>query len=343
VNIRVKFVEVSQNDTKALGFDWYLGNLSMNSGSIVASGGTQPTLTGAPTPANPLGSFPGSSFFGTAVAPAASDALITSGLRNTVNAPAVASVTGILTDPQFKMVMHALQQRDGVDQLQDGEVTTLSGRQTQFQAVDLKYIVTSSGVQQTSGGTGGTTGTGTGGTTGGNGAVATAIIPGTTVVPLGPTIDVVPYVSADGFTIQMTLIPTLVEFLGYDNPGPFIIQAQSVGGVSGTGAPLTAVLPLPHFRLRSVATCCIVWDGQTVVLGGLISDNVTRVKDQIPVLGDLPWVGRLFRSEANQSSKQNLLIFVSPTIIDPAGNRVHSEEDLPFAQNAFPVQKVGNP
>jgi type II secretory pathway component GspD/PulD (secretin) len=63
VNIRVKFVEVTQNDTKALGFDWYLGNVSMNNGTIVGSAGTQPTLTGAPTPANPLGTFPGSPFF----------------------------------------------------------------------------------------------------------------------------------------------------------------------------------------------------------------------------------------------------------------------------------------
>jgi general secretion pathway protein D len=343
VNIRVKFVEVTQNDTKALGFDWYLGNVLMGGHTIAGSGGTQPSLTGAPTAANPEGTFPGSSLFGTAIAPANSDGLMTSGLRNTVNAPAVGTITGILTDPQFRMVIRALQQRNGVDELTDGQVTTLSGRQTQFQAVDLKYIVVGSGVNQTGAGTSGGVAGGAGVTTG-NGAVATAIIPFATPIPLGPTLDVIPYVSADGYTIQMTLIPTLVEFIGYDDPGQFIIQAQSVGGQQGAGAPLTAVLPLPHFRLRQVTTSCIVWDGQTVVLGGLISDNVTRVKDQLPVLGDLPWVGRLFRSEQNQSTKQNLLIFVTPTIIDPAGNRVHTDEDLPFAQNSFPTQKsVVNP
>jgi type II secretory pathway component GspD/PulD (secretin) len=56
------------------------------------------------------------------------------------------------------------------------------------------------------------------------------------------------------------------------------------------------------------------------------------------LLGDLPWVGRLFRSEGTQSKKTSLVIFVTPTIIDPAGNRVHSEEDLPFAQNGIPPQ-----
>jgi len=340
VNIRVKFVEVTQSDRKALGFDWILGNVLLG-GKAALSGGTQPSFTGVPTAANPEGTFPGSGLFGTTTAPnGLTDGVLSSGLRNTLNAPAVGSLTGILTDPQFKMVIRALQQRDGVDELSDGQVTTLSGRQAQFQAVDLRYIVTTSGVQQTGGGGGGGVAAGGGGVAAGNAVVATAIIPGTSVVPLGPTIDVIPYVSADGYTIQMTLIPTLVQFLGYDDPGQFIIQAQSGTGAGGVGAPLTATLPLPRFRLRQVTTSCSVWDGQTVVLGGLISDNVTRVKDQIPVFGDLPLVGRLFRSEQNQSSKQNLLIFVSPTIIDPAGNRVHNDEDLPFAQHTLPPQPL---
>jgi general secretion pathway protein D len=160
----------------------------------------------------------------------------------------------------------------------------------------------------------------------------------TTPVPLGPTLDVIPYVSADGFTIQMTIIPTILEFIGYDDPGAFIVQAQN-----GNGLPLTAQLPLPHFRVRQVTTTAIVWDGQTVVLGGLISENVTRLKDKVPVLGDLPYVGRLFRSEAKSTAKKNLVIFVTPTIIDPAGNRTHLDEDLPFAQSSIPMQHAVTP
>jgi type II secretory pathway component GspD/PulD (secretin) len=93
---------------------------------------------------------------------------------------------------------------------------------------------------------------------------------------------------------------------------------------------------LPRFRVRQVATSVNVWDGQTVVIGGLLSETVTKVKDKVPVLGDLPWVGRLFRSESLSSLKRNLLIFVTPTIIDPAGNQVHSEEEMPFAQQRLP-------
>jgi general secretion pathway protein D len=59
----------------------------------------------------------------------------------------------------------------------------------------------------------------------------------------------------------------------------------------------------------------------------------------VPVLGDLPLVGRLFRSEQSATVKNNLIIFVTPTIIDAAGNRYFSEDELPFAQNSFPQQK----
>ena len=159
----------------------------------------------------------------------------------------------------------------------------------------------------------------------------------TETLPFGPTLDVIPYVSADGFTVQMTILPTLTEFLGYDDPGKFVPQSQAVGG-SSIGVPITAELPLPHFRIRQVLANVIVWDGQTVVLGGLITEDVTKVKDKVPFLGDLPLVGRLFRSESSQTKKKNLVIFVTPRIIDAAGNPYHTEDEMPFGPNGIPPQ-----
>jgi general secretion pathway protein D len=138
----------------------------------------------------------------------------------------------------------------------------------------------------------------------------------------------------------MVIIPTITEFIGYDDPGGFIPQAQAVGsGPGGIGLPLTAQLPLPHFRVRQVTTTSIIWDGQTIVLGGLLSENVSKIKDKVPVLGDMPFVGRFFRSESNSTEKKNLVIFVTPTIIDPAGNRAHTDDQLPFAQTSIPQQR----
>ena len=175
-----------------------------------------------------------------------------------------------------------------------------------------------------------------------NNAIGTTIVPSTQQVPLGPTLDVIPYVSADGYTVQMTLIPTLTEFLGYDDPGQFSIIAQ--GGAGGTvGGSIRASVALPRLRVRQVTTSSIVWDGQTIMLGGLISERVSKTKDKVPVLGDIPLLGRLFRSEASSSKKKNLVIFVTPTIIDPAGNRIHTEDNLPYDPNRVPPQVPFSP
>lgn len=152
---------------------------------------------------------------------------------------------------------------------------------------------------------------------------------------LGPTLDVIPCVLSDGFTVNLTLIPTLTEFTGYD-PAPANLQ---VGGSLGASVILVPAV-LPHFTVRQVTSTVNVWDGQTVVLGGLISDNTTSSKDKVPVLGDMPVVGRLFRSELKTTVKKNLMIFVTPTIVDPAGNRMHALDEMPFAQSSIPVQPV---
>ena len=149
---------------------------------------------------------------------------------------------------------------------------------------------------------------------------------------LGPVLDVIPCVLSDGFTINLTLVPTLTEFVGYDNPNTVLAS-----GVLPADAVLVPTV-LPRFRVRQVVSAVNVWDGQTVVLGGLLAETVTTIKDQVPVLGDLPLLGRLFRSQSKTTAKKNLLIFVTPTLIDPAGNRLHSEDEMPFAQTGIPVQ-----
>ena len=71
--------------------------------------------------------------------------------------------------------------------------------------------------------------------------------------------------------------------------------------------------------MRQVDTQVTVYDGQTVVLGGLMREDVQKVQDKTPIVGDLPFVGSLFRSSNNQRIKRNLLIFVSAGLLDPAG------------------------
>ena len=152
-------------------------------------------------------------------------------------------------------------------------------------------------------------------------------------VETGPVLDVVPYVLSDGYTLNLTLVPSLTDFVGYD-PLPTIPNVTA--GLNVVQLPIL----LPAFNVRQVITTVNVWDNQTVVLGGLVSSTIQSTKDKIPVLGDVPLVGRLFQSQSKQSVKKNLMIFVTPTIVDPAGNRVHSDDELPFAQTTVPTQPV---
>lgn len=342
VSIEAKFTEISQTDTKALGFDWFLGNFLVEGGAVGIQGGSAPTFAGEPSRANPDGAFPGNPGAGTSIPPRGSDQTLTGGLRRSLGGPSegaipeVATITGILTDPQFRMVIRALEQREGVDLLASPRVLTQSGRQAQVQLVDIQTIVTGLG----------TTGTGTQtaqATTTAGGAIPQQ--PGfggfnfsTQALPFGPVLDVVPYVSADGYSVQMTIIPTLTEFIGYDDPGAFIPQIQVAAG-NTVGVPLTAQLPLPRLRARQVTTSVTVWDGQTVVLGGLIAEDVQRIKDKVPVLGDIPLLGRLFRNESASTTKRNLVVFVTPTLIDPAGNRIHTDDNLPYDPTVIPPQQ----
>ncbi len=158
-----------------------------------------------------------------------------------------------------------------------------------------------------------------------------AITFSTQQIETGPVLDVVPDVLSDGYTINLTLIPSDTEFVGYQDP-PTIPQVT--GNLNVVQLPIV----LPAFTVKQVVTTVNIWDNQTIVIGGLITTDTASTKDKVPVLGDMPLVGTLFQSTSKTTQKKNLMIFVTATVVDPAGNRVHSDDELPFAQTAIPEQ-----
>jgi general secretion pathway protein D len=240
--------------------------------------------------------------------------------------------------------MHMLQSRTGYENLAEPEATTISGRQTQMRATEVINVVTGFSFNNGTTANNATAGT-INGTTGGstiNQAGTSAVEPTTQPVETGPILDVVPYILSDGFTINMSLIPSYTEFNGYDTITAGQIPGYNPGtALAGAADGTTLPVALPRFTVRQVVTTVNVWDNQTVVLGGLISSTVQNTKNQLPVVGDIPLLGRLFQNQSKTATKQNLMIFVTATIIDPAGNRVHTDDDLPFAQNAIPPQPPG--
>ena len=161
VHIRARFIEVQQSDDNQLGFDWWLGQFHLGQ-QAVGTGGTSPSLTVPTSIANPLGAFPGNTA-ATIIPGAATDQqLFSSGLSG---APTLATFTGILTDPNFRVALRALSTRSGVENLGEPEATTTSGRQTQMKATSVQTVIVNVSIVQ---GTSATTTTG--GAGGGGGA-----------------------------------------------------------------------------------------------------------------------------------------------------------------------------
>jgi general secretion pathway protein D len=78
----------------------------------------------------------------------------------------------------------------------------------------------------------------------------------------------------------------------------------------------------PFFHTRSINSKVSVYPGATIVMGGLITEARRAMDDKIPFLGDIPFIGRLFRSHSEYTSKRNLLIFVTTRLVDTRGREV---------------------
>jgi general secretion pathway protein D len=87
-----------------------------------------------------------------------------------------------------------------------------------------------------------------------------------------------------------------------------------------------APMEQPFFHVRSVDSSVSVYPGATIVMGGLITEARRAMDDKIPYLGDLPFIGRFFRSHAEQTVKRNLLIFVTTRLVDVRGREVKMNE-----------------
>jgi general secretion pathway protein D len=357
VEIESKFVEINQNNLKELGFDWLLGPFSLN-GKVFGSGGT--AGNGVPVnPANfpfvdpvtnqPIGQNPvtsGNRNGDFAISANALDALLVPGLGQAVGAaPGIFGLAGVFTNPQFQVVIRALNQKKGIDLLSAPKVTTKSGQRAIIEVVrEFRYPKSYTPPQVPSIGTTTTTGS----------QVVPVVVTPTTPQDwetrnTGVTLEVEPVVGGDATTIDLNLVPQVVEFEGFINYGSPInaVGVNTIGGAITTSVPvlLTAnVINQPVFSTRKVTTSVSVYDGQTVVLGGLMREDVQKVEDKTPIIGDIPLIGRAFRTNVDQHVKKNLVIFVTARVITPSGLAFNNEEEgeeglLPPALPEAPAYK----
>ncbi len=360
IEIESKFVEVTQNNLKELGFDWLLGAGNIpGSNRVFGSGGTSgigqavntadfPFVTpgGAAVGGNPVTG--GNRSGQTAISSNAIDALLFGVVGNSALAPGIAALSGVFTDPQFQLVIRALNQKKGVDLLSAPRVTTKPGQRAVIEIIrEFRYPTEFDPPQipQNFGNNGGSVSL----VAGGLGGAQQGSFPVTPTTPTafetrntGVTLEVEPNVGPDGYTIDLNLVPQVVEFEGFINYGSPIQSSNtnSLTGVTTTNIITPNVINQPIFSTRKVTTSVSVFDGQTVVLGGLMREDVQKVEDKVPLLGDVPLLGRLFRSSVDQHIKRNLVIFVSARLINPAGDPVRPTDEVEEIVETLPTPEI---
>ena len=320
VEIEAKFLEVSQNDLDEVGFDWTVRDgasprTTFGGAAVLDSDGQQIidyARTGSTQNRNINDSF------GIAQSSSAitinGDSVAGNTAPNLASAIDLASTAGSLFTAtgwsvngfDVNFALRALSRKAGSDLMSAPKVTVLSGKRANITvAQELRYPESYGDIESTV----------SSNNTGGAAISITAGTPQDFVTRnVGVEMSVTPNVENDD-TISLILEPRVTEFEGFVEYG-----GPSVALAGTTTVTVPAGFFQPVFSTREMSTEVTVFDGATVVMGGLTRDEVKTVNDKVPVLGDIPGLGRIFRSEGETRQKRNLLIFVTANLVSPGGS-----------------------
>lgn len=336
VEVTIKMIEVTDTRLTELGFDWLMSPFNIPGSSRVFGSGATSNLTEADVAAiwpdgTPIGgaSLTGGLRGAAGLEAAQSINSLLSGV-NTVNpnarTPGTFALTGVFTDPQFQFIIRSLNQQKGVDVMAAPSVVTRSGQRanvtisrefpypTEFDPPQIPQNLTT------------TIPSGNGNTSSGASDFA-PITPSTPTTfekrDVGIVLEVEPLISGDNSTIEVSLTPSSTQFEGFIDYGEDI--QNSTPGIAGTRNFYTVTNDIlqPIFSTNKINTAVTIYDGATIVLGGVMQEKVSNIHDKVPFLGDIPVIGRTFQSKAQKTEKKNMIFFVTVKIIDPAGKRIN--------------------
>jgi general secretion pathway protein D len=144
--------------------------------------------------------------------------------------------------------------------------------------------------------------------------------------PIGIFLEATPYVTEGSNTITLDLHPEVSILKDQVSISTLTTSGETgqLGNVTATDAvPLIPdSLGWPVVDVRTAQTSVVVDSGQTIVLGGMIKDEETITKMKVPVLGDIPVLGKAFQYDYKNQRKKNLLIFITASIINARGEAV---------------------
>lgn len=346
VKITTKFVEISQENSDELGFDWIVSPFGLNANSLFLGGGTIGNGL-ARTNGDFLSPVNGVTIPGVPAAPGQNVTdIVTGGLRsgqgainkNNIDAllnnpnrtaqaanvaPGIMALTGLFSDGQVQLIMRGLAQKKGTDLMTAPSVTARSGQKATIEIIREFIYPTEYEPPELPNSVGANGGGG-----GGLGLQQSAgIFPVTPATPTafetrntGVTLEIEPTIGDNDFVIDLRFVPEIVEFEGFINYGsPIQSPATDFLGNPTTVTITENRIEMPVFSSRRVNTSLTIYDGYTVAVGGLMREDVQSVDDKVPILGDIPILGRLFQSKAENRIKSNLIIFVTAQIIDATG------------------------
>jgi general secretion pathway protein D len=232
-----------------------------------------------------------------------------SGINIGANIGAMGAITGVYNHVKVNLLIKALEQQSGSDLMSAPKLTVLSGKTAKITvAQEFIYPRTYGAITSDVGSTTSSTGTGAAGVT------ITAGTPSDfTTRNLGVEMSVTPMVEENN-CISLRLEPRVTEFEKFIEYGG---RSIAISGDTTVNIPSGFLQPI--FSTREIKTEVTIFDGATVVMGGLTREEVKEVHDKVPILGDIPLVGKLFRSKGETSQKKNLLIFVTANILSPGG------------------------
>ena len=314
VHIEAKFMEVEQKILNELGVNWTLSPTAGGGGNVNAASNLrsianvfQSNNSAARSitiddPANGLSvnktqtppNFPSGANLG----------------ASTGNA--YSGTVGFLGAETLAVAIRAIEQSSGSDLMSSPSLTVLDGKTAVIRVAQLLRYPQAYGDTQST-----VTPAVQGG--GGGGVTITAGTPQDfTVQEVGVNLEVTPTVAADD-SIALNLKPKVTEFEGFVEYG-----GTSIAISDGVTVSVPSGFFQPIFSTREVTTDVTVFDGATVVIGGLTREEVKTVEDRVPVLGSIPLIGSAFRSSGKSVQKRSLMVFVTANLVSPGGATLRS-------------------
>ncbi|MBT5926450.1 MAG: hypothetical protein HOH33_07510 [Verrucomicrobia bacterium] len=211
----------------------------------------------------------------------------------------------IIDSKTFEHLYLRMNLSTGIKLLQSPRITTLEGRQSSIVAQEERTVVISNK----------------------DGKIQTV------KVKTGPSLSFATNILPNG-ELELMAIFELLEFLGYDDPRPMIMQVHKNNSNSqdqktenqddnvktDREAPRITQPTLPRFKRLQLESTARLKSGQTLIMGGLKTSETIKYKDKIPMLGDIPLMGRLFRSEGTDTIENYIYVFITPRIVEDRGN-----------------------